>query len=172
LFLVSGRKVGVAVVVVVLIAVVLAVAVVNYVKLPASSTSSSPTTAPKTVNVVLTVRGDWKMGPDGKLHDAFDPTNFTVNAVQTVNLTVVNYDSGQHSFVCPPLGVSLHVAPCNATSVPSVQSFQFSPLTAGVYRWYCTKTCDTDAGGWAMTTGSDDQPCQIGYMGGFVTVQT
>ena len=62
------------------------------------------------------------------------------------------------------------VPPSNETGVPTVSNFQFNEATAGVYRWYCNYPCDTHSGGWDMTTGSDGQPDQIGYMGGFVTV--
>ena len=135
-------------------------------KLAATPASSTP----KPADVTLVVQGGAKMGPDGKLHDTFDPCNFTVYAGQLVDLTIISYDSGQHTFTSTSLGVNFVVPASNATGAPSVSSFQFTEPSAGVYRWYCTSPCDTDAGGWAMMTGSDGQPCQIGYMGGFVTV--
>ena len=70
----------------------------------------------------------------------------------------------------PTLGVNFVVLPSNETGVSAVSNFQFTEANVGVYRWWCTFPCDTDAGGWAMMTGSNGQPGQIGYMGGFVTV--
>ncbi len=87
-----------------------------------------------------------------------------------MNLTVISYDSGEHSFTSPTLGVNFIIPPSNVTGSPTVSHFQFTEATAGDYRWYCNQPCDTDAGGWAMTTGSDGQPGQIGFMGGYVTV--
>ena len=88
-----------------------------------------------------------------------------------VNLTIISYDDGRAFILTSPgLGVNFLVPPSNETGVPTVSNYQFNEATAGVYRWWCTYPCDTDAGGWAMMTGSDGQPDQIGYMGGFVTV--
>ena len=127
-------------------------------------------TAPKPADVTLTVQGAVKMGPDGQLHDAFTPSNFTVYAGQLVDLTIISYDSGEHTFTSTSLGANFMVPASNATGIPSVSNFQFTAASAGVYRWYCADPCDTVAGSWAMTNGSDGQPGQIGYMGGFVTV--
>ena len=155
-----------AFVVVVLAAVVLGL-IIGYDLRPASTAVSS---TPKTADITLVVQSDVKLGPDSKLHDAFTPCNFTVYAGQEVDLTIVNYDNGEHTFTSSSLGVNFIVPPSNVTGVPTVSNFQFNEATVGVYRWYCAYPCDTDAGGWAMTTGSDGQPDQIGYMGGFVTV--
>ena len=153
--------------VVVLLAAVVLGLIIGYDLRPASTAVSS---TPKTADITLVVQGDVKLGPDGELHDAFTPCNFTVYAGQEVDLTVVSYDNGEHSFTSPSLGVNFIVPPSNVTGVPTVSNFQFNEATVGVYRWYCAYPCDTDAGGWAMTTGSDGQPDQIGFMGGFVTV--
>jgi hypothetical protein len=118
----------------------------------------------------LSVQGSLLLGPDGKLHDAFVPCNFTVYANQVVNLTFVNLDGADHSFTSPALNVNFVIPPGNTAGVPAISHFQFTAPAAGVYRWYCNQPCDTNAGGWAMSTGSDGQPGQIGFMGGFVTV--
>ena len=151
---------------IVVLAAVVAGAIIGY----NLKTTTTTVSVPKTLNITLVVQGDVKLGPDGLLHDAFTPCNFTVYAGQEVNLTIINYDNGEHSFTGPSLGVNFVVPPSNETGVPTVSNYQFTEATVGVYRWYCTYTCDTDAGGWDMTTGSDGQPDQIGYMGGFVTV--
>lgn len=153
--------------IVIVMAAVLLGAIAGYDFKPAATTVSS---AAKYADITLVVQGDSTLGPDGQLHDAFAPCNFTVYAGQVVNLTVVNYDSGQHSFTSTTLNVNFQIAASQTNGVPAVSNFQFTETKAGVYRWWCSDPCDTDAGGWAMTTGSDGQPGQIGFMGGFVTV--
>ena len=132
--------------------------------------SAAPVSTAKPAHVTLVVQGSFTASPDGKLHDSFVPCDFTVYTGQEVDLTVVNYDSTEHSFTCPSLNVNFQIPPSNTTGVPAVSIFQFTESAAGVYRWYCTDPCDTEAGGWAMGAGSDGQPGQIGFMGGFVTV--
>jgi hypothetical protein len=162
------RFLAIAAVIVVLLAVGVLGAIIGY-NLK-SATAASKGAPSEKADITLVVQSDVKLGPDGQLHDAFTPCNFTIYVNQEVNLTVVNYDNGEHSFTSPSLGVNFAIPPSNVTGSPTVSNFQFAEATAGVYRWYCTYPCDTDAGGWAMTTGSDGQPDQIGYMGGFVTV--
>ena len=152
---------------VVILAAVVVGAIIGYNFKSPTTTAAS---VPKTADITLVVQSDLKIGPDGQLHDAFTPCNFTVYAGQEVNLTIINYDNGDHSFTSTSLGVNFVVPPSNETGVPTVSNFQFNEATAGVYRWYCNYPCDTHSGGWDMTTGSDGQPDQIGYMGGFVTV--
>ena len=153
-----SKIVWLAFVVVVMAAVVLGL-VIGYDMKPATTNISS---VPKTADITLVVQSDVKLGPDGLMHDAFTPCNFAVYAGQEVDLTVVNYDNAEHSFTSPTLGVNFVVPPSNETGVPAVSNFQFNEATAGVYRWYCIYQCDTDAGGWAMNTGSDGQLGQIG----------
>ncbi|MGA2524466.1 MAG: cupredoxin domain-containing protein [Candidatus Bathyarchaeia archaeon] len=160
------RFFAVAAIIVVLLAVGVLGIIIGYNLKPATSVSASSEKA----DITLVVQSDLTLGPDGQLHDSFVPCNFTVYAKQVVDLTVVNYDSGEHSFTSPSLGVNFAIPPSNVTGSPTVSNFQFTEAKAGVYRWYCTFPCDTDAGGWAMTTGTDGQPDQIGFMGGFVTV--
>ncbi|MGA2680812.1 MAG: hypothetical protein ABSF44_03325 [Candidatus Bathyarchaeia archaeon] len=134
------------------------------------STTVNGKASSETADITLVVQGNLALGPDGKLHDAFVPCNFTVYTNQVVYLTVVNYDGSEHSFTSPTLNVNFAIPPSNTTGTPTVSNFQFTEANAGVYRWYCSYPCDSGAGGWAMTTGSDGQPDQIGFMGGFVTV--
>jgi hypothetical protein len=121
-------------------------------------------------DITLVVQGDWILGPDNKTHDAFVPYNFTVFAGQKVNMTFENFDDMPHTFVSPALGVTFQIPGSQTAGVPEISQYQFTEATPGIYRWWCSVPCDSDAGGWAMTTGSDGQPGQIGYMGGFVTV--
>ena len=162
------RFLAIAAIIVVLLAVgVLGVIIGVDLKPTTTSSESAPR---EKADITLVVQSDVKLGPDGQLHDAFTPCNFTVYANQEINLTVVNYDNGEHSFTSPSLGVNFVILPSNETGSPKISNFQFTEANTGVYRWYCSNPCDTDAGGWAMTTGSDGQPDQIGFMGGFVTV--
>jgi len=176
------RGFAVSAIIIALVAAVVLGIIIGYDLKPSTTTSTStpsPTTnttsttssqASNYADVTLVVQGNVRLGPDGLLHDAFTPCNFTVYTSQEVNLTVVNYDSGEHTFTSPALNVNFVILPSNVTGVPTVSNFQFNETNAGVYRWYCTSPCDTDAGGWAMTTGTDGQLGQIGFMGGFVTV--
>lgn len=110
------------------------------------------------------------LGPDGKTHDTVMPSNFTVQLGQTVELTFINYDEGPHTFTSLDLGVNSQYPGALGVGKPSVTHFQFVASKAGVFRWYCTLPCDMGQGGWAMTTGTDGQPGQLGFMGGYVTV--
>ena len=159
--------------IVVLIAAIILGIIIGYNLKPFSSSSGpSSAVAPSAepADITMVVQGSVALGPDGQLHDAFTPCNFTVYANQVVSLTFFSYDSGLHSFTSTGLNVNFQVPPTNVTGVPKMSHFQFTAPTSGVYRWYCSYPCDTSAGGWAMTTGSDGQPGQIGFMGGFVTV--
>ena len=160
-------SVVVAAFIVVVLAAVFLGAIAGYDLKPTTSTVSGTA---KYADVTLVVQSDLTLGPDNQTHDSFVPCNFTVYAGQVVNLTVVNYDDGQHSFTSPTLNVDFQIPGSQIDGVPSVSVFQFTEANSGVYRWWCTVPCDTDSGGWAMTTGSDGQPGQIGFMGGFVTV--
>ncbi len=121
-------------------------------------------------DITLIVQANLALGPDNRTHDAFVPCNFTFYSGQTANLTIVNFDDMPHSFTSPTLNVDFHAPGSLALGVPSVSHFQFSGPAAGSYRWWCAIPCDSDAGGWAMTTGNDGQPGQVGFMGGYVTV--
>ena len=160
-------KVVVAAFIVVILAAIVLGMVIGYDLKPASTTVSGTA---KYADVTLVVQSDLTLGPDNQTHDTFVPCNFTVYAGQTVNLTVVNYDNAPHSFTSPTLNVAFQIPGSQTNGVPAVSHFQFTETQSGVYRWWCTVPCDTDSGGWAMTTGSDGQPGQIGFMGGFVTV--
>jgi plastocyanin len=120
----------------------------------------------KSADVTLTIVPDVKLGPDGQMHDAFNPTNLTVYTGQVVNLTIINYDTMSHTFTSPSIGVSFNAPGATKDGVPTVMHYQFTVSKPGVYRWWCATPCDA----WAMSTGSDGQIGQIGYMGGFVTV--
>jgi hypothetical protein len=112
--------------------------------------------------VSTTVVGGLKLGSDGKLHDAFSPTDFTVAQNRPVELTVYNYDGGQHSLTAPDLKLDALVPAHKAKGDPSITTFAFTPTKAGKFMWNCDKTCDGGNDQWAMS--------QVGYMMGYITV--
>ncbi len=160
------KFVAAAIIVAILAAVLLGMAIESTMK-PSQTTTVANS---KYADITLMVQGDLTLGPDNNTHDSFVPCNFTVYTSQTVNLTIYNYDSMPHSFTSTTLNVNFQIPASTTTGVSTVSHFQFNETTPGSYRWWCAIPCDNDAGGWAMTTGSDGQPDQIGYMGGFVSV--
>lgn len=112
--------------------------------------------------VSLTVVGSLKLGPDGKLHDAFSPADFTVTQGRPVDVTVYNYDDAPHSMTAPDLQLNPTIAPSATKGVPAVTTYRFTPTKAGKFPWSCDLPCDGDANGWAMANP--------GYMSGYITV--
>ncbi len=112
-------------------------------------------------NVKLVVKSDEqkaKKGPDGNWHDAFLPANFSVEAGDTVHVTVYNYDDMPHTFTSADMGVNEKIA-AGSEEKPSETTFTFTaPQKSGSYEWFCALPCDP----WAMN--------HIGYMRGRVTV--
>jgi len=135
-------------------------------------TTAQTSTVGKYANITLVVKGsqDGGIGPDGKTHSIFIPCNFTVYVGQTVNLTVISYDDGQHSFTSPELAVNFFIPERTSPTVPSVTHFQFTATKVGVFRWWCALKCDIERNGWAMTKGRDGGIGQLGFMAGYVTV--
>lgn len=61
--------------------------------------------------VYLSVSPGIKPGADGKLHDAYSVTDFTVHAGQPVKLVIDNTDDTTHSITAPGAGVNIIVKP-------------------------------------------------------------
>lgn len=117
-----------------------------------------------TAHLAMDVLPGFKLGPDGKLHDAFSPSTLTVAPGQKVELTVYNYDNMPHSFTSMALGVDQAFAPSPKNGQASVTVIDFTaPKKAGSYTFECIKPCDTPNGGWSMS--------QQGYMIGTLVVQ-
>jgi plastocyanin len=116
--------------------------VVNVVKL-----SSAAAVEPV---VYLTVSPGIKPGPDGKLHDAFSVTDFTVKAGEPVKLVINNTDTSDHSITAMGAGVNIVVTPGQHTYTLLVQK-------QGRFTWICTYPCDP----YSMT--------HLGYMRGYIT---
>lgn len=121
--------------------------------------SQSASIAPAAVKLVIKSDEEHgKKGPEGKWHDAYLPSGFSVKPSQHVTVTIYNYDGGIHSFTAPGLNVNVMVPGGTATS-PHTATFSFTaPAKAGSYEWFCDQPCDP----WAMA--------QAGYMRGAITV--
>lgn len=158
----TGNQVGIIIAVLV-IGLVIGYGIAVAASPPQQKVSS---VAAKSADITLTIIPDVKLGPDGQMHDAFNPANFTVYVGQTVNLTIINYDTMSHTFTSSSLGISFNAPGATKDGVPTVMHYQFTVTKEGLYRWWCATPCDA----WAMSTGSDGQIGQKGYMGGFVNV--
>lgn len=112
--------------------------------------------------VSMVMNPSYKLGSDGKLHDAYTPGDITVKAGQPVELTVYGLGKKAHPIAIKELGVNINETARPADGVPSVTTVQFTPAKAGKYMWNCTLPCDGDNNDWAMA--------QDGYMMGYVNV--
>lgn len=111
----------------------------------------------------LVINAGYKLGPDGKLHDAYTPGNFTVNAGSPVEVTIYNFDGGTHTLTAADLGANFKVTGSKKDGDPSVNKFTFTPNKKGTFKWLCADKCDGENGQWAMTHDN--------YMTGSITVQ-
>jgi heme/copper-type cytochrome/quinol oxidase subunit 2 len=98
--------------------------------------------------------GSWKLGPDGKRHDAWTQTEFAVKVSKPLTLRIDNADSSPHSLTSSEAGVNIIV-------LPGIHTYTLVVHKRGRFHWRCMMTCDTGAAGWAMT--------HPGYMSGFIT---
>ena len=113
-------------------------------------------------NVYLVVEPGAKLGPDGKLHDAFINGDFTVTAGKSVHLTIYNYDDGTHTLTAQDLGINVKIKGSEKKGQPSVTEADFTPSKEGTFNWLCADKCDGQNNQWAMT--------HDGYMQGKITV--
>ena len=132
-----------------------------------AATGGAATTAAAAANadtekVNLTVMGSVKLGPDGKMHDAFTPADFTVTQNRPVEVTVYSYDNAPHSMTVPALNLNPTIAPSTTNGVPAVTTYTFTPTKSGKFLWNCDLPCDGDTNGWAMANP--------GFMSGYITV--
>jgi uncharacterized cupredoxin-like copper-binding protein len=100
--------------------------------------------------IYLSVSPGVKPGPDGKLHDAFSVTNFTVRAGQPVKLVIDNADTVDHSITAMGAGV-------NIVARPGVHSYTLIVQKQGKFMWMCMQPCDP----FSMS--------HLGYMRGYIT---
>jgi heme/copper-type cytochrome/quinol oxidase subunit 2 len=98
--------------------------------------------------------GTWKLGRDGKKHDAWTQTEFAVKAGRPLTLRIANADSSPHSLTSIEAGV-------NIIALPGIHTYTLLVHKRGRFHWRCMITCDTGAAGRAMT--------HPGYMSGYIT---
>jgi heme/copper-type cytochrome/quinol oxidase subunit 2 len=118
----------------------------------ASKPAASVPVATQVVNV--SVIGAAKGGPDGKKHDIFTKTEFSVKVGQPLKLKIDNTDDVPHSITSSAAGVKI-------VAQPGVHTYTMLVSKAGKFQWYCLLPCDGDANGWAMQ--------HPGYMSGYIT---
>jgi plastocyanin len=100
--------------------------------------------------VYASVTPEIKPGPDGKLHDAFSVSDFTVRAGQPIKLVINNTDDVPHSITSPEAGVNILLRPGTHTYTLLVRK-------SGHFHWYCMRPCDP----YSMS--------HPGYMQGYIT---
>lgn len=120
-----------------------------------AAVSKPATSAPVAAQAVnVSVVGAAKGGPDGKKHDIFSKTEFSVKVGQPLKLKIDNTDDVPHSITSPEAGVKI-------VAQPGVHTYTMLVTKAGKFLWYCMLPCDGDANGWAMQ--------HPGYMSGYIT---
>jgi plastocyanin len=118
----------------------------------AASISEASLAAAKVLD--LSVIPEYKLGPDGKKHDAFTKTEFAVKVGQPLKLRVDNTDTQPHSITAPEANVSI-------TTMPGTHTYTLIVTKPGRYQWFCVYPCDSGGNGWAMK--------HPGYMSGYIT---
>ncbi len=127
--------------------------------------TAAKTTAPvedSAQNIYMVIEPGAKLGPDGKMHDAYINGDIKITKGQKVTLNILNYDGGSHTYTSTDLGLNIKVKGSEKKGVPSVTQYTFTPDKEGTFAWYCADPCDGEANGWAMT--------HDGYMKGHITV--
>jgi heme/copper-type cytochrome/quinol oxidase subunit 2 len=115
-------------------------------------------------HISTVINPGYKLGSDGKLHDAYTPGNMTVSSESPVELTVYNFDDGTHTFTSTDLGVDIAVTGSpQKGATPSITKGTFTPKKKGTFKWLCKDPCDGQNGQWAMTHNN--------YMTGNITVK-
>jgi hypothetical protein len=131
------------------------VTVTTGVAAPATGTAAASAAAALPVKTIsLKVIPEGKPGPDGKKHDYFTQTEYSVRVGQRLNLVIDNTDEGEHSITSPQIGVNIVVKPGRHT-------YQLVVREKGRFSWFCIIPCDSNANGWAMQ--------HAGFMGGYIT---
>jgi hypothetical protein len=113
--------------------------------------------------VSMVMNPSYKLGSDGKLHDAYTPGDITIKAGQPVVLTVYGLGKKAHPIAIKDLGVTVNETARLANGKPSVTAVQFTPEKTGKFMWNCTLPCDGDNNDWAMA--------QDNYIMGYVYVK-
>lgn len=122
---------------------------------PAESVASISQASLSAASVVdLSLVPESKRGPDGRRHDAFTKTEFTVKVGQPLKLRIDNTDNQPHSITAPEANV-------NIVAMPGTHTYVLFVTKPGKYLWFCVFPCDSNSNGWAMK--------HQGYMSGYIT---
>jgi plastocyanin len=113
--------------------------------------------------VSTVINPGYKLGTDGKLHDAYTPTDITVNAGSQVQLSVYNFDDGTHTLTANDIGVNMQVKGATTKGTPTVTTYTFTPTKKGTFKWVCMDQCDGGMTSYGMT--------HDGFMNGHIIVQ-
>ncbi len=120
--------------------------------------AASKTAVHRAITIVERITPSSKLAPDGQKYDAFSQPFLTVYAGQRVTITFENYDTAQHSFTVPQLGISETFKGAPHDGAVATKTVTLTFAHAGVYHWKCVFPCD----GYSMTNQ--------GYMTGTITV--
>jgi hypothetical protein len=111
----------------------------------------------------LVINPDYKLGPDGKRHDAYTPSDVTVKVGQPVQLTILNFGKDGHHFVGKGLGIDVPEKGRKNLGDPSQFVVTFTPKKTGKFQWNCVESCDGSNGNYAMSHDN--------YMMGYIEVK-
>ncbi|MDE3075103.1 MAG: cupredoxin domain-containing protein [Chloroflexota bacterium] len=139
---------------------------------PSVASQSAQGPAASAANLAIKIFGsdnkEAAVGPDGKRHDSYVPSNLSLKAGVPVTIQLQNMDEMMHSFTVPELGIN-QMVPGGKDDAPGVGTLTFTPTKTGTFHFLCTVPCDEHNNGWAMTP-SDHGPAQDGFMAGHLTV--
>ncbi len=157
----SRRIFKIAIAAVAVLALAVGIVTIRPGQLMASPVAIAKVAQVPTVYLYLDILGGFKLGPDGKSHDAFSPWQMKVPAGAKVVLTIYNWDTMKHSFTS--MGVDVVTNPAPKEGKPSVTVVKFTaPQNPGTYKFFCRISCDLDNDQWSMS--------HTGYMIGQIVV--
>lgn len=97
-----------------------------------------------TTHVVLKVNPPplhGRYAPNGQVYATWSPTYFTVPAGKTIHVTVLNYDTGFHTFTSTTLHVNVMAHPSANGTTPWKTTFTFKAPSTGYFSWFCNVPC-------------------------------
>ena len=107
---------------------------------------------------------------DKKYHDEMVPSTWAIRAGVKTQVTVVNYDDGDHSITAPALHLNAVIKPATAFkkppagatppeiangTIPRTTTFTLTVNKSGSYQWHCAMPCDGGPTSFAMTSSND-----------------
>lgn len=79
-------------------------------------------------NLYLVVEPSGKLGPDGKMHDAFINGDITLTEGKPVTLHFLNYDGGTHTYTSADLGLNVKIKGSTKKGTPMETAYTFTPI--------------------------------------------